>query len=255
MLKFDQVSVAYGDRTVVQSFSATVRAGEWWMIIGPNGAGKSSLVQALGQQLDYQGAIYLGDQELSQFSPRERAGWLGILSQHHTAVYDFTVRELVSLGRYRQGRGWLNRLTARDQGVIEQILQQTGLTDLADQYITQLSGGELQRAFLAQVFAQDPLILVLDEPTNHLDLKYQQIIFDLVADWLATPGRAVVSVMHDLSLARRYGQWAALMRDGETLASGAIETVMTPGRLRAAYDLDVYQWFQDQGKAWDFSAR
>jgi iron complex transport system ATP-binding protein len=113
-----------------------------------------------------------------------------------------------------------------------------------------LSGGEMQRAFLAQVFAQDPKVLILDEPANHLDLKYQQHIFSLIRQWLREPGRAVMSVVHDLSLARRYGTHAVLLDRGKCVSQGLISEVMTPENLRQVYGMDVYAWMREMLSQW-----
>jgi len=133
---------------------------------------------------------------------------------------------------------------------VEKALEATGLTDLRRASVLTLSGGELQRTFLAQVFAQNPQVLILDEPANHLDLVYQKHIFSLIAEWLKAPGRAVMSVVHDLSLARRYGTHAALMNRGKCAAQGKINDVLTPENLRSVYDMDVYAWMQEMLAQW-----
>ena len=113
-----------------------------------------------------------------------------------------------------------------------------------------LSGGELQRTFLAQVLAQDPKLLLLDEPTNHLDLIYQKQIFALIGSWLREPGRAVVSVVHDLSLARSFGTDALLMDHGRQIAHGPAAQVLTPERLNAVYGMDVPAWMRSLYAQW-----
>ena len=133
---------------------------------------------------------------------------------------------------------------------LEQALRDTGLTALRRSSVLSLSGGELQRVFLAQVFAQDPDILVLDEPVNHLDLQYQQHIFSLITGWLQGGKRAVISVVHDLGLARRFGTGALLMHRGRCAAQGTMDEVLTPERLRAVYEMDVYGWMQGLLAPW-----
>ena len=118
-----------------------------------------------------------------------------------------------------------------------------------------LSGGELQRTFLAQVFAQNPQVLILDEPANHLDLIYQKHIFSLVKDWLKEPGRAVLSVVHDLSLARRYGTHALLLHGGKCIAQGRMREVLTPENLDKVYGMDVYKWMRELLGQWDGGER
>ena len=114
-----------------------------------------------------------------------------------------------------------------------------------------LSGGELQRAFLAQVFAQDPKLLLLDEPTNHLDLVYQKQVFALIQDWLKKGHRAVVSVVHDLSLAKAYGSHALLLDRGRVFAFGTVKEVLTRENLARVYKMDVYEWMQRMLEQWE----
>ena len=108
----------------------------------------------------------------------------------------------------------------------------------------------MQRVFLAQVFAQNPQVLILDEPANHLDMKYQQHIFTLIQKWLKEPGRAVLSVVHDLSLARRYGSHAVLMDHGRSISQGRIGEVMTPENLQRVYGMNVYAWMREMLSQW-----
>ena len=114
-----------------------------------------------------------------------------------------------------------------------------------------LSGGELQRVFLAQLFAQNPRLLLLDEPTNHLDLVYQKQIFSLVRDWLSKGERAVVSVVHDLSLARMYGSRGVLLDHGKIAAAGSAAEVFRPETLNAVYHMDVADWMRTMLSQWE----
>ena len=137
---------------------------------------------------------------------------------------------------------------------MEEALERTGLTGLRRQSVLTLSGGELQRTFLAQVFAQSPKLLLLDEPTNHLDLVYQKQVFALIQEWLKTPGRAVVSVVHDLSLAKAYGTQALLLHHGREVAHGGVDAVMCPENLNAVYDMDVAAWMRGLLAQWQSEA-
>jgi iron complex transport system ATP-binding protein len=142
---------------------------------------------------------------------------------------------------------------ARDpkgEEMVEHALKLTGMDALRKQSVLTLSGGELQRTFLAQVFAQNPDILLLDEPSNHLDLKYQREIYALIAQWLSQPGRAVLSVVHDLSLARKYGTHALLMEAGHAVHQGACHQVLTRDNLQAVYDMDVVGWLKELLSVW-----
>ena len=250
ILKAENLSVRYGEKTALQQISFKVREGEWWSVAGPNGAGTSTLAGALGRSVSYEGSAALQDRDIRSFSSAEYARKVGILSQHHTPVYGFTVEEVVSLGRYARCAGFLRHEDPDSTGKVEEALERTGLAAMRKRNMLTLSGGEQQRVFLAQVFAQDPDLLILDEPANHLDLPFQQELFDLIGAWLQSPGRAVITVMHDLNLARRYGTHALLLDRGKCVSKGLISEVMTPENLRQVYGMDVYAWMREMLSQW-----
>ncbi len=251
MLKAEHLTVRYGDHTVVDDLSFSLQEGQWLMLVGPNGAGKSSLIEAIAQGVPYAGSIQLHGRDIRRFRPQQLAQQLGVLSQRNAVGYAYTVDEVVKLGRYAYTSGIFSHHDKDGQSQVEQALQLTGLTELRHASVLTLSGGELQRVFLAQVFAQDPRLLILDEPANHLDLVYQKHIFSLIAEWLRQPGRAVLSVVHDLSLAKRYGTHAVLLNQGRCAAQGEISAVLTPDNLHRVYGLDVYAWMNEMLSQWE----
>ena len=250
MLNLKNVSVRYGEKTAVDGVSFSVSPGQWWMIVGPNGAGKSTLVEAIARGVPYAGTIDWDGRDAASFRSTDYAKMVGILSQTRRVEYAFTVRDVVALGRYAHQRGFLRSSDAHGEASIRRALKQTGLDGMQDRPLTTLSGGEMQRVFLAQVFAQDPRLLILDEPANHLDLKFQRDIFSLIVDWLRQPNRAVLSVVHDLTLVRRYGTHAVLMQEGRCLSRGEIGSVMTPDSLQAVYGMDVHAWMRSALSLW-----
>lgn len=250
MLTVENVSVRLGGRTIVQNVSFSLHPGQWLMLAGPNGAGKSTLVRAIAQSVPSTGRILLDHKDVRTLKPAALAKRIGVLSQMHRVGYAYSVEDIVRLGRYAYGGGMLSRNDPDGEEKIEQALALTGMTALRRQSIATLSGGEVQRTFLAQVLAQDPDVLMLDEPANHLDLKYQQQLFALMQDWLQQPGRAVLSVVHDLSLARRYGTDALLLNNGICVAQGSMVEVLTAENLRAVYGMDVHGWMQSLLGQW-----
>ena len=250
MLEGNHITVRYGALTAVDDLSFSLEPGQWLMLAGPNGAGKSTLIEAVAQGVAYAGSIRWEGRELRSFKPAELARRIGVLAQKNAVSYAYTVEEVVELGRYAHRGGFLRGGDERGRDMVEKALALTGMTALRHQSMPTLSGGETQRAFLAQVFAQDPQVLLLDEPANHLDLKYQRHIFSLIRDWLQTPGRAVVSVVHDLSLARRYGTHAVLMDRGRCAARGPVDDVLTPDALGRVYGMDVYAWMREMLAQW-----
>ncbi len=251
MLQGEHITVRYGSSAVVNDFSFRLSEGEWLMLAGPNGAGKSTLIETISQGVPYSGAIRWKGEDIRTLKGSQFARRIGVLSQKNHVSYAYTVEEVVSLGRYAYKAGLFSGRDDHEKEAVEKALAMTGLTDLRRASMLTLSGGETQRVFLAQVFAQDPQVLILDEPANHLDLKYQQHIFTLIREWLGEPGRAVLSVVHDLSLARKYGTHAILMDHGRSVSQGEISEVMTPENLRRVYDMDVYAWMREMLAQWE----
>ena len=250
MLKAENITVRFGERTVVDHLSFHLHEGQWLMLVGPNGAGKSTLIETISQGVSYTGNILLEGKDIRRFKAAQLARKVGVLAQKNVVGYAYTVDEVVGLGRYAYTQSFLSAQDDGGKDQVERALSLTGLTNLRHASVLTLSGGELQRTFLAQVFAQNPQILILDEPANHLDLKYQQHIFSLISDWLKTPGRAVISVVHDLSLARKYGTHAVLMNQGKNISQGKIDEVLTQDNLKTVYDMDVYGWMRDMLEQW-----
>lgn len=250
MLTGKDITVRYGDHTVVDHLSFSLREGQWLMLVGPNGAGKSTLINAIAQGVPCSGEILLEGRSIRSYKPAQLAQKVGVLSQHNHVGYSYTVEEIVSLGRYAHSRGFLSGRDDSSEDHVENALHLTGMEPLRNASVLTLSGGELQRTFLAQVFAQDPQILILDEPANHLDLVYQKHIFSLIDQWLQQPGRAVISVVHDLSLAHRYGTHAILMHRGRSVMQGEISAVLTSENLRQVYEMDVYAWMREMLSQW-----
>ena len=250
MLKAENMSVRYGERTAVDGVSFSLEEGQWLMLVGPNGAGKSTLLRALTLGVPSGGVIRLEGRDIRSYKPAGLAQRVGVLSQHNHVGYAYTVEEIVGLGRYAHSRGFLSARDEEGEALVRQALALTGMEELRHASALTLSGGELQRAFLAQVFAQNPRVLLLDEPANHLDLGYQKHIFSLIGQWAKQPGRAVVCVVHDLSLARKYGTHALLLNRGKCVAQGETNAVLTRENLESVYGMDVHEWMRELLSQW-----
>ena len=241
MLHVENLTVAYGDLTILNGVSFDLAPGEWLMIVGPNGAGKSTLINAITGGVPAKGSVFFEGRNARTMKAHELARGIGVLAQNHFVGYAFSVEEVVRLGRYAYAPTIFSRHSGEEQAV-RAALEQTGLYELRHQSVLTLSGGELQRTFLAQTFCQDPRLLLLDEPTNHLDLVYQKQVFELIQKWLKQEGRAVISVVHDLSLARAYGTRALLLDHGRVMADGPMEKVFSDEVLNRVYGMDVRDW-------------
>lgn len=250
MLEIREVSVEAGRRRIVDGVSFSVEENDFFMLIGPNGAGKTSLIKAVMQIYPYRGKVFLWGKDISSFSPRALAARVGVLAQTYRPLFGHTVYDLVSLGRYAHLKNIFGTLGTEDRSRIAEALSITGMDVMAHQSVLTLSGGELQRAYLAQLLAQDPDLLILDEPANHLDLKYQITMFDIIREWSKSPGKAVLAVVHDLNTAFSYGTRALLMNEGKVFKWGSVSEVLTRDNLKAVYSIDVAQWMQDLMKHW-----
>ncbi|NCC67418.1 MAG: ABC transporter ATP-binding protein [Clostridia bacterium] len=250
LLELNNLNVRLGGDNIVKNLSFRVDDGDWLMIAGPNGAGKTTVVKALSQAVSYRGKVFFSGQDLRRKSSLDMAKLLGVLSQNYASDCPFTAGEIVRLGRYAYSPGPFGLLSAEDEKKIKSAAETTGVEQFFDRPVATLSGGEAQRVFLAQVFAQDPKLLILDEPANHLDLVYQKQVFELVRAWLETPGRAVISVVHDLSLARAFGSRALLMDSGHAAAFGSTSDVLSDVNLNRVYSMDVSAWMRSLLEQW-----
>ena len=250
LLEITDMTVCYGKLTVVDRVSLTLDPGQWLMLTGPNGAGKSTIISALSQGVPFEGEALCMGKSIRKWKRTELARILGVLDQQHSIGYAFRVEEVVRMGRYAYRKGMLGS----DEGceaAVDHALELTGLSALKSRSVLELSGGELQRVFLAQLFAQDPTVLILDEPANHLDLIYQKQVFSLIREWVREKDRAVLSVVHDLSLAKAFGSHALLLQKGRAISCGQTEDVLTGEHLREAYGMDVGEWMRYMLSQWE----
>jgi iron complex transport system ATP-binding protein len=250
MLDVKNLTVQYGDLVIVDHIDFTVSDGQWLMVVGPNGAGKSTIINAIAGSAPYTGHVDCLGRDIWAYKAQEIARIIGFLSQQYLISYPFTVSEIIKLGRYAHSRGIFAGGSADDETAFERAVELTGMKPFLNQSSLTLSGGELQRTFLAQLFAQEPNLLILDEPTNHLDLVYQKQVFGLIGEWLEKPGRAVISVVHDLSLARAYGTEALLLDKGKCVSIGAARETLSRVNLDEVYSMDVYGWMQSLLGQW-----
>lgn len=238
MIRLEKISLGYDGRLVLRDLSLEVRPGEVFALLGPNGSGKTTLLRAIAGQLQPQaGVVYLDFRRLNELSPKALAREIAALEQEVHSSFDFTVREIVELGRLPHRARW-QRLSPEDHSVVDRALAQTDLQQFADRSVQHLSSGERQRVWLALALAQEPKVLLLDEPTAHLDLRYQIEILSLVRR-LAQAQLTVILSLHDMNLAARFADRLALLSAGQLLALGTPETVLTPENIQQAYQMRV----------------
>ena len=250
MLNVEHLTCGYGGAPVVKDVSFRVREGEKLCILGPNGCGKTTLLRALAGLLPCEGAGELAGSDLRKLPARQRAQKLALMSQLSPAAFDYTVYETVMLGRYaRQRGGLLGTASGSDRRAVEDSLNRTGVWELRDRPETELSGGQLQRVFLARTFAQEPQVILLDEPTNHLDLRCQAELTDSLRLWAAEPGRCVVGVFHDINLALSFADSVLLLDRGRVLVRERMED-FDLSLLDGLYGMDVRSYMRESLRRW-----
>ncbi len=242
MLQLKDVSGGYGETWVVKNISFHIRQGEIFSIVGPNGSGKSTLLKFIYGALPYdQGEIYVDGRPLHEYSQKELAKKVAVLPQHSTSAFSYTVRQIVSLGRYPHQKGWFHQETVEDEKIIEEAMKDTGVYEFQDQTMDALSGGEKQRVLLARALTQEPLILLLDEPTNHLDISYQISLLNTLKKWTKTKKLTVLAVLHDLNMAAMYSDRVLLLKDGEKKALDKPAYVMNKPLLEEVYRTELFR--------------
>ncbi len=238
-LDVENVSFAVSDVEIIKSISLKVKEGQFVGIIGPNGCGKSTLLKNIYKVIKpTSGKIFLDDIDIVKSSAKEIAKKMGVVGQFNNSNFDFTVRDMVMMGRTPHKR-ILESDTKNDIELVDNILRKVNLEHYASKHFSYLSGGEKQRVILARALAQEPQFLILDEPTNHLDIKYQIQILSLVQSLQI----GTLAALHDLSIAAMYCEYLYVLKNGRILTHGKPEKLLTPSLVKEVYEVDccIYQ--------------
>lgn len=237
-ITIQHLSTEYNGEPCLQDVSLTIERGSIFALVGPNGCGKTTLLKHISGVLSTEhslSSIFLDGKELSTFSTRELARSLAAVEQHVSTGFNFSVRDIVSMGRIPHLSRWQS-MGAADRKAVEKALEQTEISHLSHRSVFQLSSGERQRVWLAMALAQEPAVLLLDEPTSHLDLRFQIEIFDIL-EKLAACGITVVVAIHDMNLTLLYAHCVALLKQGEIIATGLSSEVLTAENIHRVFEI------------------
>jgi iron complex transport system ATP-binding protein len=250
MLEIKNLYSGYDGTDVIHDINLRAANGEFLCILGPNGCGKSTLLKAIARILSYRGSILVDNREVSSYNRKDLAKKIALMGQSSEIYFPYSVYDTVSLGRYAHTEGFLKKLSVEDKEIINDILHRLGLFDEKDRMINELSGGQLQRVFLARTLAQNPDIILLDEPTNHLDLKHQVELLQYLLRWAKDTDKTVIGVLHDLNLVHYYGDNAAIMHQGALVSYGKPKQVLNGETLNNIYDLDIRAFMLESLENW-----
>lgn len=240
--RLESAGFSIGGVTLVEDVTMDVRYGEVLALVGPNGAGKSTLLGLLaGDLAPTAGTVSLDDRVLHEWSPKELARARAVLLQANQVAFSFTAQQVIEMGR----APWIGTDRSDDDPrAIDAAIAATDVRHLTSRAFPTLSGGEKARVSLARVLAQDARVVLLDEPTAALDLRHQEDVLR-IARTLATEGRAVIVVLHDLSLAAAYADEVTILAQGRLIAHGSPDEVLTAERVESVYDTPV-RVFRDE---------
>lgn len=237
-LSVQELDVSLEANRILSGISLTAGRGRFIGIIGPNGSGKSTLVRCMSRNLSPEsGRIEVDGRNIMDYPQKELARLLGIVPQESQRTFEYTVEDVVGMGRYAR-QGLLAGFSEEDTEACRVAMGIAGIRHLAGRKIGTLSGGEWQRVLIARTLAQETSIIILDEPTSHLDISHQIGILSSVFE-LSRKGKTVIAVFHDLNLAAHFCDEILVIRSGKVAASGSPSGVLTPGILHDVFGLDA----------------
>lgn len=224
------------NKEILKDISFDIPKGSFVGIIGPNGSGKSTLLKNIYRLYKpSSGKIILDNKDLSKMKDKECAKEIAVLAQESNSQFDFTVEQIVKMGRYPY-KSVIEDYSKDDLKMVLEMLKKVGLDDYSYRSFSNLSGGEKQRALIARALVQNTDFLILDEPTNHLDIGYQIQLMDLVKSMNIT----TLSAIHDMNIASMYCDYLIVMKDGQIKKFGNVEEVITSETLKEIFGVNAY---------------
>jgi len=233
------VTAGYKNKIILHNISLSLNEGDIGGIIGPNGAGKTTILNVItGILQPWTGKVAIYGKPLNKISPPERARLVGVIPASVTTPMNFSVREIVSMGRTGSIPRW-KPISKNDEQIIERAMAYTGITDFQEQLYSELSAGEKQRVIIAMVLAQQPKIILMDEATSHLDINHKLEIMEIIERLNIEKKVTVLLISHDLNMAADYCKTLFLLNKGIIVAGGSPQKVITENNLRNVYGCDV----------------
>jgi iron complex transport system ATP-binding protein len=235
VIDIKKLSVGYRQQNIIEDLNLSFFRGDFCALLGPNGAGKSSLLKALiGYILPQKGSILYFDEDIRLWSKNRLARLISIIPQDFQLQFDYTVEDIVLMGRFPYLDFW-QRYHRNDRMIVQDVLEQLNLTELKNKLFSQLSGGEKRRVSIARALAQQTEIILLDEAFANLDINHELEIINLLQEINLKQGKLIILVSHNINLAAEYCHRIVLMKDGRIVADGRPETIINKANLKLLY--------------------
>ena len=237
MINLSGVSKKYNGVTALAISELEIPENKLIGIIGPNGSGKSTLLSCIANSIKpTSGNIFIDGIEARRYDRIEFAKQVSIMNQSTDINLNLTIEDLVSFGRYPYSKG---NLTWEDMEIVNDAIYNTGIDHIRNKYITQVSGGERQRALVSLLLAQQSKYILLDEPLNNLDMKSSVQLMDLLRNIVHNNGVTVIIVLHDINFAMNYADSLILMNKGQIAHHGSPESIRTNGIMSEIYGIPI----------------
>lgn len=245
MIRCEGLTAGYGRVSIIDGMEWSAAKGKFNAVIGPNGSGKSTLLKAvMGQAGIFGGKIYAGEKDISELNSREMAKCIAYLPQNRNDT-NISVYRMVLHGRFPY-ISYPRHYTEEDRQKVEQALERMGISHLKNRPVSELSGGEKQKAYLAMAMAQETPVLLLDEPATYLDLPCQLELMRQLCG-LKNEGKTIITVLHDLNHALLYADEILLMEKGKKVFQGTAENIISTGKLEEVFHIKVNRLTDGEG--------
>lgn len=236
-VKVENLKFSYGNKIILKDISLNFDKGKFYSIIGPNGSGKSTLIKNLSKILPpMANSVFIDKIDISNINNKKLSQKISVIPQDIKIEYDFTVFDVVMMGRSPYKRRFED-FNVEDEKIVEKYMKATNTWYLKDKLITELSGGESQRVIAARALTQETDIILLDEPTSHLDIQYQIEFLKIFKN--LRMNKVIITVLHDLNLAATFSDEIILINKGEIISKGTPWQVINKENIKNVYNLSV----------------
>ena len=237
-LSTKKMCVGYDNKPLIKDMEIELREGEILCLIGPNGAGKSTVLKSIAGQLGLLGgAVYLGEDDLSEMKAEELAKKMSVVFTERVRVELKSCRDMVATGRYPY-TGWFGILSEADERIVDEMMQLTHITDISEKDFGKISDGQKQRVMLARAICQEPEIVILDEPTSYLDIKYKLEFLLLLQEMREKKGLTVIMSLHELELAKIVSDKILCLKGEYVERYGTPEEIFESDFIERLYDMN-----------------